>query len=150
MRVNWWYYAGLLGVGVVVGISSGLFGVGGGTVLIPAMVVLYGQTQQTAQGISLAVMVPVTLLNAVTYFRYGATNTSQLPLIGIVILGALAAGPFASRFANQLPENTLKILFAVYMIIVAVRIMPQGNARSMGLLAGVLCIGAGIRLIMGK
>jgi len=150
MRGHWLYYGGLIAVGVVVGISSGLFGVGGGTVLIPAMVVLYGQSQQTAQGISLAVMVPVTLVNAVTYFRCGATNAGHYALIVSLIVGALLAGPYAARFANQMPENTLKILFAVYMIVVAIRIMPQGNLRSMGLLAGVLCIGAGIRLIWGK
>jgi uncharacterized membrane protein YfcA len=150
MRGNWLYFGGLLAVGVVVGISSGLFGVGGGTVLIPAMVVLYGQNQQTAQGISLAVMAPVTLLNAIAYFRYGATNAGHYSLIAVLIIGALIAGPYAARFANQLPENTLKILFAVYMVVVAIRIMPQGNLRSMGLLAGVLCIGAGIRLILGK
>jgi uncharacterized protein len=150
MRINWLYFLGLLAVGLVVGISSGMFGVGGGTVLIPAMVVLYGQSQQTAQGISLAVMAPVTLINAIAYFRNGATNLGQASLIGALILGAVISGPFAARFANQMPENTLKILFAIYMIIVAVRIMPQSSVRGMGLLAGVLCIAAGFRLIMGK
>jgi len=141
------HYLGFVVLGVIVGLFSGLFGVGGGIVIIPTLVLLLGVTQQTAQGISLAFMVPTALVNAITYFQKGAIKTEHFVLILALIIGGVAAGPYASRVANSLPQNTLKMMFAIFMVAVAVKIMPKGDLKSMGWLIGVLFIAVGIRLL---
>ena len=144
------HYIGFVVLGVFVGLFSGLFGVGGGIVIIPALVLLLGVTQQTAQGISLAFMVPTALVNAATYFRHGAIRTEHFILILALIVGGVAAGPYASKVANSLPQNTLKMMFAIFMVAVAVRIMPKGDIKSMGWLIGVLFVAVGIRMLFSK
>jgi len=150
LKLGWPHYLGLVVLGVIVGLFSGLFGVGGGIVIIPALVLLFGMTQQTAQGLSVAFMVPVALANAISYFRSGATNLSHLPLLLAVIVGGVVAGPYASAVACRLPQNTLKAMFAIFMVAVAVRIMPHSSLKSMGALLGVLLLAIGIRLIFAK
>jgi len=149
-RLGWPHYAGLVALGAFVGLFSGLFGVGGGIIIIPSLVLLFGMTQQTAQGLSLAFMVPAALVNALTYFREGATSGAHLPLLLALVIGGIAAGPYASVVANRLPQDTLKAMFAIFMVAVAVRIMPQANFRSLGGLVGVLLVAIGIRLIFAK
>jgi uncharacterized membrane protein YfcA len=151
-KFGWPYYLGLVGLGAFVGLFSGLFGVGGGIVIVPALVLLMGASQQTAQGLSVAFMVPVALANAVTYYREGATDMSHLPMLLAMILGGMVAGPFGSTIANRLPEATLKMMFAVLMVAVSVRIMPAATFRPTGAvtLIGVLLAAVGIRLILMK
>jgi uncharacterized membrane protein YfcA len=149
-QYNWPQYLGLAALGAFVGIFSGLFGVGGGIIIVPSFVLLMGLSQQTAQGLSLAFMVPTALINALTYHREGAITAAHVPLLLALVIGGVAAGPFGSVVANRLPQATLKTLFALFMVAVAVRIMPQANLRSMGWLLGVLLVAIGIRLILAR
>ncbi len=150
LKLAWPHYIGFVLFGVVVGIFSGLFGVGGGIVIIPTLVLLLGLKQQTAQGISLSFMVPVTLVAAQYYYRIGAIGKQHLPLMLCLIAGGVVATPFGAKVANSLPQNTLKAMFALFMVAVAVRIMPKGSLTSMGSLVGVLLVAIGIRLIFAK
>ncbi|NIM07167.1 MAG: TSUP family transporter [Armatimonadetes bacterium] len=149
-ELGWPHYVGLVVLGIFVGLFSGLFGVGGGIIIIPSLVLFMGMTQQTAQGLSVAFMVPVALANALTYYREGATNMTHLPILLAVVIGALPAGVFASWAANQISQATLRSMFAIFMVAVAVRIMPAATFRPTGAAAliGVLVIAVGIRLIM--
>jgi uncharacterized membrane protein YfcA len=135
-------------LGLFVGTFSGLFGVGGGIVMVPFLVLLSGQSQQMAQGISLAVMVPTALANV---FRYAKSGNVDLWIALAIALGAVPAGYFfGADIAQRVPAKTLQTLFAFFMVAVAVRMMPTGSYRSMGALLGTLVIAIGVRMVMGK
>lgn len=131
--------------GVVVGIFSGLFGIGGGTVAIPALVLLFGLSQQTAQGTSLLMMVPTALMGAYTYYRGQSLNVWAAVAL---MVGGVASARLGATLALRLPQDTLKMLFAAFLVVVAVRMVPKASPSTMGTLAGVLLLAAGIRLVM--
>ncbi len=80
---------GLFVFGIVIGLCSGLLGIGGGVLLVPGLVLLFGFSQQEAQGTSLAVLVPpIGLFAAIVYYHHGYL---RLPAIGWVAAGFLLA-----------------------------------------------------------
>ena len=85
--MNYFLYIGL---GLIAGVLSGMFGIGGGTILIPAMVFLFGLTQHQAQGTSLAIMIPpIGLLAAMRYYYSGNV---KLGMAGFICLGFFVGG----------------------------------------------------------
>jgi uncharacterized protein len=103
----------LLATGIFTGFLSGMMGVGGGTIMVPAMVLLAGIGQHTAQGISLLAMVPAGGVGAFTHWKLG--NVTANLLIGLVpgiLIGTYAGG----TLAHLLPDNTLRIIFAAVLI----------------------------------
>jgi uncharacterized protein len=150
LNLHWYHYTEVVALGAVTGMASGLFGVGGGIILVPGLVLLFGVTQQTANGISLATMAPLAIVNAATYFKAGKLDASYLPLMGAVLVGSLVAGPYGSTIAIHLSQDRLKLLFALFLVVVAVRIMPKTSVSSMGLLLGVLLVAIGLRCIFAK
>ncbi len=101
----------LLLTGLVTGFLSGMMGVGGGLLMVPAMVLLVGITQHIAQGTSLLVMVPAGMVGAWTHWRLGNVVVSLVPGL---ILGVLAGTQIGAHFAHALPENHLSLLFAAF------------------------------------
>jgi hypothetical protein len=140
-------YGGFALLGVIVGVFSSLFGVGGGIIMVPALVVLTGYTQHVAQGISLAAMVPSALVGAIGYMRGGNTN---LPVALALAVGAIPAARFGADLAQRLPQTTLRTMFALFMVAVAARIMPTGTVRSMSLLVGMTFVAVGVRLLLAR
>ncbi|ABO50104.1 protein of unknown function DUF81 [Desulforamulus reducens MI-1] len=103
----------LLLAGGFTGFLSGMMGVGGGTIMVPSMVLLIGFTQYTAQGCSLLAMVPVGIVGAYTHWRLGNVSTSILPgLIPGILIGTFLGG----SLAHILSEGALRIIFAIVMI----------------------------------
>ncbi|MGB5217007.1 MAG: sulfite exporter TauE/SafE family protein [Smithella sp.] len=108
----------LLTTGVFTGFLSGMMGVGGGTIMIPVMVILIGFTQHVAQGTSLLVMVPTGAIGAFTHWKMGNIEKGILwGLIPGIILGTYLGG----NFANIIPENTLRLIFAFIIITLGLR-----------------------------
>lgn len=111
----------LIIVGLVAGILSGLFGVGGGVIMVPLMVFALGYSQHQAQGMSLAVLaVPVTFIAAYTYHTSGEAPLNfkyALIIASCFILGAL----LGSKFALNLNEVILKKVFSVLLVVVAIK-----------------------------
>ena len=101
--------------GIITGFLSGLMGVGGGTIMVPAMVLLAGFSQHAAQGTALLVMVPMGAVGAFAHWRLG--NVSGGLLYGMVpgiIMGTFAGG----NIAQIIPDNPLRwmfVLVTVYM-----------------------------------
>ncbi len=111
--IGWVKILILLLIGCFTGFISGMMGVGGGTVMVPSMVLLAGITQHTAQGSSLLAMIPAGGVGAFTHWRLGNVNTSILPgLIAGILIGTYLGG----SFANILSESALRILFAAMLI----------------------------------
>jgi uncharacterized membrane protein YfcA len=116
---NSWFL--FLLVGVASGVLSGTFGVGAGIIMIPALVFL-GSAQKDAQGIALAVMVPMALLGAWRYHHNPEIHL-DLKIAGVIAVGALAGAWFGAHFAGALSGNILRKMFAVLMILVAIQML---------------------------
>ncbi len=108
----------LLLTGVFTGFLSGMMGVGGGTIMVPAMVLLAGFTQHTAQGSSLLAMVPAGAAGAFTYWKRGNVQTDILPgLIPGILIGTYLGGTLAHVFSDRM----LTIVFVGVLIWTGVR-----------------------------
>ena len=108
----------LLATGTVAGFTSGMMGVGGGAIMIPAMVLLAGFDQHLAQGTSLLVMVPAGGTGAYAHWKLGNMRTAVLPgMVTGVLLGSFAG----SSTAHVLPDAALRSIFAALLIWTGVR-----------------------------
>jgi len=134
-------------LGVVVGLFSALFGVGGGIIMVPVLVILAGFGQHMAQGISLAAMVPTALVGGIGYWRGGNVN---LLIAAAVCVGSIPMAHVGQRIAQGLPQTTLRTLFALFMVGVAARIMPSASPKSMSLLLGMSLVAVGVRLMLAR
>lgn len=115
---GWLKVAVLLVAGIFTGFVSGMMGVGGGTIMVPAMVLLAGFGQHVAQGSSLLAMVPAGAMGAFTHWRLGNVTTKIIPLlIPGVIVGTFLGG----SVANILPDAALRIIFAILLIYMGIR-----------------------------
>jgi len=103
----------LLVTGVFTGFLSGMMGVGGGTIMVPAMVLLLGFSQQAANGTSLLTMIPAGTMGAWTHYRLQNVQTNLL--IGL-IPGILVGGFLGGEIANSIPELYLRLLFAAVLV----------------------------------
>jgi len=107
----------LICFGVIVGVFSGVMGLGGGSVMIPVMVLALSMTQQAAHGTSLAVMIPpVTLPAVIEYYRKGHVD---LRVAGWMAIGVLMGTFFGAWIATSLPKEALKLVFGFILIYVA-------------------------------
>lgn len=110
--------AGVLATGLAGGIASGLFGIGGGTIMVPILGLLLGFTQHRAQGTSLVALIPPTgLLAVLAYGRSGFVDwRTGLLLIPGVFLGGIAG----ARIARRIPSASMRKTFAVLMFLLGV------------------------------
>lgn len=105
-------------LGLVVGVLVGLLGIGGGIIVVPALVHLFGMDQHLAQGTSLFILLPPLGLGAVmVYWKKGQVN---LPAGVLCALGILLGGYFGGRMAIDLPSNVLRALFGLFLMLSAV------------------------------
>lgn len=108
-------------VGLAAGTVGGLVGLGGGIIMIPAMIYLFGMSQHMAQGTSLAVMLPpIGLLAALEYYRHG---NADLKVAGLICLGFFFGGYFGARLANALPNLSLQRVFAIALLLISLRML---------------------------
>jgi hypothetical protein len=115
-----WILVASLVLGIAVGIISGLVGVGGGIVLVPALVIIFKMNQHTAQGTSLAMLLPPTGLFAfLQYYRAGHVNVKVAIMVA---LGVLIGGYFGGQWAQQISGPYLKKIFALVLVAAAVKL----------------------------
>lgn len=108
-------------VGIAAGMLSGLVGVGGGIIIVPALVYFIGFSQKTAQGTSLAlIMLPVGILGVLQYYKQGHIDWK---IVGLLAVGFVAGSFFGSKLALSISQETLKKVFAVLMIIIAIKML---------------------------
>ena len=108
-------------LGLAAGIFSGFLGIGGGTILIPIMVYIFGLTQHQAQGTTLALMVPpIGLLAAMRYYYSGNVKIS---MAAFICMGFFIGGLIGAHFVQKIPDPILKKFFGVFLLLVAVRMI---------------------------
>ena len=111
----------LMLIGLAAGTLSGMVGVGGGIIIVPCLVLVLGYTQKEAQGTSLAVLLlPVGIFAVMNYYKQGQIN---LPVALIVSLSFLIGGYFGSKLALSWDEEKLKKIFAVTIMLVAIKML---------------------------
>lgn len=111
----------LIIVGLLAGILSGFVGVGGGIIMVPALIWLLHYNQHQAQGTSLAVlMLPVVFLAVRNYWKEGMIDWK---VVGIIAAAFVAGGYFGSKGALSLPADTVKRVFGVVMLFVAIKLI---------------------------
>ena len=117
----------LLAIGLAAGFLAGLLGIGGGVVLVPAMVLILAFDQHVAQGTSLVVMIPAALTGSYTHHRNGRLVLRDAAWLGA---GGILGAVLGSVFALSMEDTLLQRLFAAFLVISAVRILwPKGGFR---------------------
>jgi uncharacterized protein len=108
-------------LGLTAGILSGVVGVGGGIIIVPALVFLFGMAQHTAQGTTLALMVPpIGILAAWTYYNHGYVD---LKVAAFVAIGFILGGLFGAKIAVLVSEHLLKKIFAFILLAVSIKML---------------------------
>ncbi len=116
---SWWMFILL---GILSGILSGCLGVGSGALLIPALVIIFTIPQKSAQGMALAVMVPMALVGAIRYKLNPNINIDYNHVI-LIAMGALVGVMIGTELITKIPAATLKKIFAIFLIVVAVKML---------------------------
>ncbi len=111
----------LLCIGLVAGVFSGFIGIGGGLIIVPALVLLMGFSQHAAQGTSLAMMLPPIGLLAV--YNYHKSGYVDLKVSMLLALAFVIGGYFGSKFAIGLSPSAVKRIFGVFIILVGFKMI---------------------------
>lgn len=111
----------MLVIGIAAGAFSGLLGIGGGIIIVPALVAGLGFTQKMAQGTTLAMLVlPIGLLGAIEYSRQGLVDWKVMSWIAV---GFLVGNLFGARLALVLPTHFLKKIFGIVMMLIGLKML---------------------------
>lgn len=114
-------------VGIAAGMLGGLVGVGGGIIIVPALVYFIGFSQKTAQGTSLGlIMLPVGILGVLQYYKQGHVD---FRVVGMLAIGFLVGSYFGSKISLSLPQETVKKIFALLMILIAIKMLFFDNNK---------------------
>ena len=150
-------------VGVAAGVASGLFGVGGGVVIVPGLVMVAALDQRRAQGTSLTAIVPIALAGVV---GYATGDEVDWPVAGFVAVGAVLGAPIGTSLLRRAPQQVLARGFAALLVLTAVRMVVgdvDGAGRDgidaaaalgyatgglgAGALAGLMGVGGGVVIV---
>ncbi|MCH7556690.1 MAG: sulfite exporter TauE/SafE family protein [Planctomycetes bacterium] len=113
----WWVFIVL---GLCAGVLSGALGLGSGIIMIPTLVLLCGFGQKSAQGMALAVMVPMALVGALRYWKNPEIEFNTV-IVGLIICGALAGALAGTELASRIPNHILRKVFATVLVIAAIK-----------------------------
>jgi uncharacterized membrane protein YfcA len=114
-----------LAIGVIAGVLSGLFGIGGGVLIIPSLIFFANFHTKLAIGTSLgAMLLPVGLLGAYAYYQEGNVNVKASLLIG---LGLFLGAYVGARLAQTISGTTLQRMFAVFILLMAIRLWVEAG-----------------------
>jgi hypothetical protein len=111
----------LLLIGLAAGVAGGMFGIGGGAIMVPAMVLFIGMDQKFATGTSIAAQIlPIGILAAIVYYRNGNLNIKYAVLIAV---GLIIGNFFGALFANQpfISSETMKKLYGIFLLLIGLR-----------------------------
>ncbi len=175
MPVGWWsevaavaergarFWVTLAGIGLAAGLMSGMFGVGGGTVIVPLLVLLLGFDQRLAAGTSLAAIVPLASVGVISYAASGAVGWIAALILAA---GAVVGAQLGTRLLPRLSQNALRWGFVVFLIVVIVGlflVIPSRDAQVeltwylilglvglglfTGFVAGLIGVGGGVVVV---
>ena len=110
---------GLLALGLAAGMLSSVVGIGGGVLIVPALVFIFAVSQKVAQGTSLVMLLPpIGIFAVINYYKAGYVD---FKIAGILCIAFIVGSYFGSKIALNLQESTLKRIFGVFLMILAVK-----------------------------
>ncbi|MFY9551445.1 MAG: sulfite exporter TauE/SafE family protein [Thermoanaerobaculia bacterium] len=113
--------AGLVLVGVLAGVFAGMFGIGGGLIIVPALVLIYGMKQHAAVGTSLgALLLPVGAMGAWVYWRNGNLNIQYSALLAV---GLLFGAFLGAKLVEPVSDLTLRRMFGAFLLLVSIKML---------------------------
>ena len=108
-------------LGLAAGVLSGLIGIGGGILIVPALIFIFGMHQHQAQGTTLAMMVPpIGVLAAWTYYKNGHVD---IKVAGVLCIGFLFGGLIGARAANLMSSPVLEKIFGVALLAISLKMI---------------------------
>lgn len=117
----------LISIGVAAGILSGFIGIGGGVVIVPALIYFMGMSQFQAQGTSLAIMLPpVGIMAFYNYYKAGHVNLTYAAIIAFTFI---IGGYLGSKVALKLNPNVVRFVFGILMLYVSARLLWTSSAK---------------------
>ena len=117
----------LIVIGLLAGFLSGLIGIGGGVIIVPALVILLGFSQKLAQGTSLGILLlPVGILAVIQYYKQGYLNVNYVAIISIAFVAGSLLG---SKLALSVSDEKMKKLFAVILMLIAIKMLFFDNSK---------------------
>jgi uncharacterized membrane protein YfcA len=152
-----------IGVGMLAGILSGLFGVGGGTVIVPLLLLILRFDQRLASGTSLAAIVPTAAVGVISYAVHG--SVAWIPAL-LLAAGAVVGAQIGTWLLPRVPQNALRWGFVAFLVVVIVTLflvvpsrdavfeLSWGNGAALvvvgvltGVLAGLIGVGGGVIVV---
>ena len=110
---------GLLALGLAAGMLSSVVGIGGGVLIVPALVLIFAVSQKVAQGTSLVMLLPpIGIFAVINYYKAGYVD---FKIAGVLCIAFIVGSYFGSKVALNLPESTLKRIFGVFLMLLAVK-----------------------------
>ncbi len=108
-------------LGLIAGIFSGVVGVGGGMILVPALVFIFKMSQHQAQGTTLALMIPpIGLLAVLDYYKHGYVD---IKAAAFICLGFFIGGFFGAKIANHISNEMLSKIFGLSMVVLGLKMI---------------------------
>ncbi|MGN8027607.1 sulfite exporter TauE/SafE family protein [Microbacterium sp. 22242] len=123
-------YVAFIGIGLAAGLLSGLFGVGGGTLIVPMLVLLLGFDQRLAAGTSLAAIVPTSIVGVISYAVHG--SVAWIPAL-ILALGSVFGAQIGTRLLPRISQTALRWCFVGFLVIVIISLFLVIPSRGAGL-----------------
>ncbi len=120
-----------LAIGLAGGVACGMLGIGGGSVMVPALVLLAGYSQKSAQGTALAIIVPMALVAFLRY-RFSPEIAMDNRTIGLLMVTGVVGALIGAELAVRIPGHILKKIFAVFLIIVAFKMLLSSKNTTPG------------------
>jgi uncharacterized membrane protein YfcA len=115
-------------IGLMAGFLSGLVGIGGGVIIVPALVILLGFSQKLAQGTSLGILLlPVGILAVMQYYKQGYLNVNYVVIVSITFV---VGGFLGSKLALLLSDEKMKKIFAIVMLLIAIKMLFFDTGKS--------------------
>ena len=116
-------------IGVCAGLMSGFIGVGGGIVIVPALVFIMGLTQHEAQGLSIATMLPpIGIMAFYSYWQHGTITKTSIGYAAIIAVAFVIGGFLGSKVALKMSPNLIRLIFGTFMLFVAFKMIISGMA----------------------
>lgn len=150
-------------VGLLAGFLSGLFGVGGGILIVPSLVIIMKMSQRMAHGTSLAAIIPIATSGVI---GFAVRDSVDWPAAAFIILGASAGAVLGVQALHRIPQRALALIFGTFLVLAAIRLLinlPEATGREeidvamalgfvalgavSGTLAGLLGVGGGIVIV---
>ena len=133
-----WFWLFLFGI--TIGVVSGLLGIGGGVLLVPGLVLLFGFSQTEAQGTSLAVLIPpIGIFAAVIYYQHGFV---RLPVVSLIAIGFMLGAYFGASLVPHISLSVLRLAFGLSMLYLGFVFVlnPSDSRTAVALPAGVAAV----------